>query len=82
MVGEFPNCKALWAAIMRHGEDEKIATAIAQHYRPQGPADSLPQTAEWLGISLKDKRCANRFFHDQKPTGSRDPFALRRAAPG
>jgi glycyl-tRNA synthetase beta chain len=69
----------------RHdGEKDKVASAIAQHYRPQGPKDSLPETKEGLAVSLADKidTLTGFFGINQKPTGSRDPFALRRAALG
>jgi len=86
MVGEFPELQGIMGGYYaaHGGEDEKIAAAIAQHYRPQGPADSLPQTAEGLAVSLADKidTLTGFFGIDQKPTGSRDPFALRRAALG
>ena len=69
----------------RHdGEKDKVASAIAQHYRPQGPKESLPETKEGLAVSLADKidTLTGFFGINQKPTGSRDPFALRRAAAG
>jgi glycyl-tRNA synthetase beta chain len=86
MVGEFPELQGIMGGYYaRHaGEDDKVANAIAQHYRPQGPRDSLPETKEGLAVSLADKidTLTGFFGINQKPTGSRDPFALRRAALG
>jgi glycyl-tRNA synthetase beta chain len=86
MVGEFPELQGIMGGYYaRHaGEDDKVANAIAQHYRPQGPRDSLPETKEGLAVSLADKidTLTGFFAINQKPTGSRDPFALRRAALG
>ena len=86
MVGEFPELQGIMGGYYaRHaGEDDKVANAIAQHYRPQGPRDSLPETKEGLVVSLADKidTLTGFFAINQKPTGSRDPFALRRAALG
>jgi glycyl-tRNA synthetase beta chain len=86
MVGEFPELQGIMGGYYaRHdGEKDKVASAIAQHYRPQGPKDSLPETKEGLAVSLADKidTLTGFFGINQKPTGSRDPFALRRAALG
>ena len=86
MVGEFPELQGIMGGYYaRHGgEKDSVASAIAQHYRPQGPNDSLPETKEGLTVSLADKidTLTGFFGINQKPTGSRDPFALRRAALG
>ncbi len=66
------------------GEVAEISHAIAEHYRPQGPSDRIPQTPIGLCVSLADKldTLVGFFGIGQKPTGSRDPFGLRRAALG
>ncbi|MCB1435484.1 MAG: glycine--tRNA ligase subunit beta, partial [Alphaproteobacteria bacterium] len=84
MVGEFPELQGVMGGYYaRHeGLDERVATAIAEHYRPQGPADSLPSTAEGVAVALADKldTLVGFFAAGIRPTGSKDPFALRRAA--
>ncbi|MCB9943320.1 MAG: glycine--tRNA ligase subunit beta [Geminicoccaceae bacterium] len=84
MVGEFPELQGIMGGYYaRHeGLDERVATAIAQHYRPQGPADSLPESAEGVAVALADKfdTLVGFFAAGIRPTGSKDPFALRRAA--
>jgi glycyl-tRNA synthetase beta chain len=84
MVGEFPELQGIMGGhyAKHHALDEKIALAISDHYRPQGPQDRLPATPEGLAVALADKidTLAGFFGIGQKPTGSRDPFALRRAA--
>ena len=84
MVGEFPELQGIMGGhyARHHGLDKKIALAISDHYRPQGPQDRLPATPEGLAVSLADKidTLVGFFRIGQKPTGSRDPFALRRAA--
>ena len=86
MVGEFPELQGIMGGYYatHSGESEAVANAIAEHYRPQGPADKLPQTPAGLAVSLADKldTLTGFFGINQKPTGSRDPFALRRAALG
>ena len=66
------------------GEADGVADAVASHYRPQGPADALPATAAGCVVSLADKidSLVGFFGVGAKPTGSKDPFALRRAALG
>ena len=66
------------------GAPAAVASAIRDHYRPQGPADGLPATPEGLAVSLADKidSLVGFFGVGAKPTGSKDPFALRRAALG
>jgi len=86
MVGEFPELQGIMGGYYaRHdGEAEAVATAIAAHYRPQGPSDALPTSAEGCVVSLADKIDSLVGFLGvgAKPTGSKDPFALRRAALG
>lgn len=86
MVGEFPELQGIMGGhyARRAGEDESVAIAISEHYRPQGPADPIPQSPIGLAVSLADKidTLVGFFAIDAKPTGSRDPYALRRAALG
>ena len=86
MVGEFPELQGIMGGYYarKDGESDAVANAIAGHYRPQGPADSLPVTPEGLVVSLADKldSLVGFFGVGAKPTGSKDPFALRRAALG
>ena len=86
MVGEFPELQGIIGGYYaRHdGEPDSIATAIAAHYRPQGPADDVPQTPTAKAVALADKidTLVGFFGIGAKPTGSKDPFALRRAALG
>ena len=66
------------------GEIKAVSNAIAGHYRPQGPADNLPATTTAMVVALADKvdTLVGFFGINAKPTGSKDPFALRRAALG
>jgi glycyl-tRNA synthetase beta chain len=86
MVGEFPDLQGVMGAYYaRHdGEDEAIARAVAEHYAPQGPGDHCPAEPESVAVALADKidTLSGFFTIDEKPTGSKDPFALRRAALG
>ena len=86
MVGEFPELQGIMGGYYaRHdGEADGVADAVASHYRPQGPADALPATAAGCVVSLADKidSLVGFFGVGAKPTGSKDPFALRRAALG
>ena len=86
MVGEFPD---LQGVVGRHyaiadGEPPAVARAIAEHYAPQGPGDRCPTAPESVAVALADKldTLAGFFAIDERPTGSKDPFALRRAALG
>jgi glycyl-tRNA synthetase beta chain len=86
VVGEFPE---LQGAIGRkyallQGEDASVAAAIEEHYRPQGPSDSVPSDPVSIAVALADKLDTLTGFWaiDEKPTGSKDPYALRRAALG
>jgi len=68
----------------KEGGDVDVAMAIEDHYRPQGPSDTIPKQAVGTVISLADKFDSLISFWaiDEKPTGSKDPYALRRAALG
>ncbi|HWI88663.1 MAG TPA: glycine--tRNA ligase subunit beta [Sphingomicrobium sp.] len=84
MVGEFPELQGVIGGYLAdaQGEPRVVTAAIRDHYRPVGQGDEVPTAPATVAISLADKLdtiCA--FFGiDQKPTGSKDPFALRRAA--
>jgi glycyl-tRNA synthetase beta chain len=85
-VGEFPELQGIMGGYYAASGDEAAAVsqAISDHYRPQGPSDNLPRSSEGYAVSLADKldTLTGFFGIDQKPTGSRDPYALRRAALG
>ena len=84
MVGEFPELQGIMGGHYIRAAEPAVADAVAAHYRPQGPADSLPSSAEGCVVSLADKidSLVGFFAVGAKPTGSKDPFALRRAALG
>ncbi len=86
MVGEFPELQGVMGAYYaRHdGEDAAVAQAIAEHYSPQGPSDACPTEPVSVVVALAEKvdTLVGFFAIDERPTGSRDPFALRRAALG
>jgi len=86
MVGEFPDLQGIIGRYyaLNDNEPESIANAVAEHYSPQGPSDVCPSAPISICISLADKidTLVGFFSINQKPTGSRDPFALRRAALG
>jgi len=86
MVGEFPELQGIMGRYYAKGEgiDDAIADAIAEHYAPAGPDDACPSAPVSLAVSLADKidTLVGFFGIDEKPTGSRDPYALRRAALG
>ncbi|MGE0259397.1 MAG: glycine--tRNA ligase subunit beta [Alphaproteobacteria bacterium] len=86
MVGEFPELQGVMGRYyaLHDGEDPRVADAVADHYKPQGPNDTCPTAPDSIVAALADKLdTLNAFFAiDEKPTGSRDPFALRRAALG
>ncbi|MEH0073718.1 glycine--tRNA ligase subunit beta [Pannonibacter sp. Pt2] len=86
MVGEFPELQGLMGRYYatHQGESASVATAIEDHYRPQGPSDRVPADAVAIAVALADKLDLLTGFWaiDEKPTGSKDPFALRRAALG
>ncbi|THF50935.1 glycine--tRNA ligase subunit beta [Allorhizobium terrae] len=85
-VGEFPELQGLMGRkyATLQGENESIAAAIEDHYKPQGPSDRLPSDKVAITVALADKLDTLIGFWaiDEKPTGSKDPFALRRAALG
>ena len=86
MVCEFPELQGTVGGYYarRDGEPESIAIAIAAHYRPKGPTDDVPQTPMAKAVALADKidTLVGFFAIGAKPTGSKDPYALRRAALG
>ena len=86
MVGEFPELQGLMGRYyaLNDGEDAAVAQAIAEHYKPQGPDDSVPGAPVSIAVALADKldTLAGFFSIGEKPTGSKDPFALRRAGIG
>ena len=81
-----PSFRASWAAITRpqQGEDPSVAAAIEEHYKPQGPNDRIPTAPVSIAVALADKldTLVGFWAIDEKPTGSKDPYALRRAALG
>lgn len=84
VVGEFPELQGLMGKYyaLAQGEDASVATAIEDHYKPQGPADRVPTDPVAIAVALADKLDILTGFWaiDEKPTGSKDPYALRRAA--
>lgn len=86
VVGEFPEVQGIMGRYYarKDGEDGAVAEAIADHWKPQGPSDTLPVAPVSVAVALADKidTLAGFFAIDEKPTGSKDPFALRRAALG
>ncbi len=86
MVSEFPDLQGLMGQYyaIQDGEDVVVANAIGDHYKPQGPGDTCPTAPETIAVSLADKidTLVGFFNISEKPTGSKDPFALRRAALG
>jgi len=86
MVGEFPELQGIMGRYYALHELEKreVADAIAEHYRPLGPGDVVPSKPTSIVVALADKidTLVGFWAIDEKPTGSKDPFALRRAALG
>jgi glycyl-tRNA synthetase beta chain len=86
MVGEFPELQGVMGSYYAQHDSEplSVAQAIAEHYSPAGPDDQCPDAEISVGVALADKidTLVGFFGIDEKPTGSRDPFALRRAALG
>lgn len=86
VVGEFPELQGLMGRYYAEAqnEDEAVAHAIEDHYRPKGPDDLVPSDPVSIAVALADKidTLVGFWSIDEKPTGSKDPYALRRAALG
>ena len=86
MVGEFPELQGLMGKYyaLAQGEDTSVAAAIEDHYKPLGPTDRVPTDPVAIAVALADKldTLVGFWAIDEKPTGSKDPYALRRAALG
>lgn len=86
MVGEFPELQGYMGRryAAHDGEDEAVSLAIEQHYAPAGQGDGVPSAPVSVAVALADRldTLAGFFAADERPTGSGDPFALRRAALG
>ena len=86
VVGEFPELQGLMGKYyaQAQGEDAAVAAASEEHYKPQGPADRVPADPVSVAVALADKldTLVGFWAIDEKPTGSKDPYALRRAALG
>lgn len=86
VVGEFPELQGLMGKYyaLAQGEDASVAAASEEHYKPQGPNDRVPTDPVSVAVALADKidTLVGFWVIDEKPTGSKDPFALRRAALG
>jgi glycyl-tRNA synthetase beta chain len=86
MVGEFPELQGLMGRYyaLDQGVDPEVADAIRDHYKPVGPSDTIPVSRAGQAVALADKldTLVGFWSIDEKPTGSKDPYALRRAALG
>jgi glycyl-tRNA synthetase beta chain len=86
VVGEFPELQGLMGKYyaLAQGEDPSVAAACEEHYKPQGPNDRVPTDPVSVAVALADKIdiLVGFWAIDEKPTGSKDPYALRRAALG
>ncbi len=86
MVGEFPELQGLMGKYyaVAEGIEPEIAAALEEHYKPQGPNDRVPTSPVSVAVALADKidTLVGFWAIDEKPTGSKDPYALRRAALG
>jgi len=86
MVGEFPELQGVIGGYLARaqGEPDPVADAIRDHYKPVGQGDTIPSAPVTVAVSLADKldSVAAFFANDLKPSGSKDPYALRRAALG
>ncbi|RUU67405.1 glycine--tRNA ligase subunit beta, partial [Mesorhizobium sp. M2C.T.Ca.TU.009.01.2.1] len=86
VVGEFPELQGAMGRkyALLQGEHASVAAAAEEHYKPQGPSDRVPTDPASVAVALADKLDTLTGFWaiDEKPTGSKDPFALRRAALG
>jgi glycyl-tRNA synthetase beta chain len=85
-VGEFPELQGLMGRryALLQGEDASVAAAIEEHWKPNGPSDRVPTDPVSVTVALADKldTLAGFWRIDERPTGSKDPYALRRAALG
>lgn len=85
-VGEFPELQGIMGRkyALLQGEHASVAEAIEDHYKPQGPSDRVPADPVAITVALADKldTLVGFWAIDEKPTGSKDPYALRRAALG
>ena len=86
MVGEFPELQGLMGGYYARGEGlpDAVSDAVRDHYKPAGPSDSAPTAPVSVAVALADKldTLIGFFSIDEKPTGSKDPYALRRSALG
>jgi glycyl-tRNA synthetase beta chain len=86
VVGEFPELQGLMGKYYARaqGEDASVAAASEEHYKPQGPTDRVPTDPVSIAVAIADKidTLVGFWLIDEKPTGSKDPYALRRAALG
>ncbi|MGA8319117.1 MAG: glycine--tRNA ligase subunit beta, partial [Bradyrhizobium sp.] len=86
VVGEFPELQGLMGKYyaLAQGEDASVAAASEEHYKPQGPNDRVPTDPVSIAVALADKvdTLVGFWAIDEKPTGSKDPYALRRAGLG
>lgn len=86
VVGEFPELQGAMGRkyALLQGESDAVAAAIEEHYKPQGPSDVVPKNPVSVAVALADKldTLVGFWAIDEKPTGSKDPYALRRAALG
>ncbi|MCB1442785.1 MAG: glycine--tRNA ligase subunit beta, partial [Methyloceanibacter sp.] len=86
MVGEFPELQGIMGRYYALDQKERpaVANAIADHYKPVGPSDEVPTAPVSIALALADKldTLVGFWAIDEKPTGSKDPYALRRAALG
>ena len=86
LVGEFPELQGVMGRYLAQadGEPAEVCAAIDEHYQPRGAGDAVPATLSGLAVSIADKldTLTGVFAIGQKPSGTKDPFALRRAAIG
>jgi glycyl-tRNA synthetase beta chain len=86
LVGEFPELQGVMGSYYAQadGEPQEVADSIREHYLPRGAGDELPQTRTGISLAIADKldTLAGIFAIGEKPSGTKDPFALRRAALG
>jgi glycyl-tRNA synthetase beta chain len=86
VVGEFPELQGIMGRYyaLAQGEDASVAAACEEHYKPLGPNDSVPSDPVSVAVALADKidTLVGFWVNDERPTGSKDPYALRRAALG